>query len=235
MTCSLQKIAQHWMQSGHQTEASFVESGARISLLLTARVRISSSAELTSDQRDPVRPGRRQTQAEMPPRCRGGFLRLFKPRQGEPGKPRKEARMARGSRPRVSGAAWIPARPGPRAPPHLQGPFMQVLLSVCPFDQGGERPVCTFWPPGGPPLPPTPILGRPRLLATRAAGRKDMRPRAACLPSGQRTQTPRQCGWQSSDARKGGGRRDGRRDRRACAPRRKDQTPSAQKHVTTLL
>lgn len=99
MTCSLQKIAQHWMQSGHQTEASFVESGARISLLLTARVRISSSAELTSDQRDPVRPGRRQTQAEMPPRCRGGFLRLFKPRQGEPGKPRKEARMARGSRP----------------------------------------------------------------------------------------------------------------------------------------
>lgn len=105
----------------------------------------------------------------------------------------------------VSGAARIPARPGPRAPPHLQGPFTQVLLSVCPFDQGGERHVCTFWPPGGPPLPPTPVLGRPRLLATRAAGRKDMRPRAACLPSGQRTQTPRQCGWQSSDARKGGG------------------------------
>lgn len=118
MTCSLQKIAQHWMQSGHQTEASFVESGARISLLLTARVRISSSAELTSDQRDPVRPGRRQTQAEMPPWCRGGFLRLFKPRQGEPGKPRKEARMARAAGPRQ----WRRPDPSPTWPEGASSP-----------------------------------------------------------------------------------------------------------------
>lgn len=153
MTCSLQKIAQHWMQSGHQTEASFVESGARISLLLTARVRISSSAELTSDQRDPVRPGRRQTQAEMPPRCRGGFLRLFKPRQGEPGKPRKEARMARGSRP--------PSVAPPGSQPDLaRGRLLTFRAPLCRcsclcvrLTKAESGPCAPFGPPRASPSP----------------------------------------------------------------------------------
>lgn len=130
MTCSLQKITQNWMQSGPQPEASFVKSGTRILFLLTTPMRILSSAELISDQWEPVWPGRCQTQGEILPPCRGSFLRLFNSMWGEPGKPTKKAKQARDSRTRVSGVRTpIPAQPGPWAPPHLWDPFTQVLSS----------------------------------------------------------------------------------------------------------
>lgn len=53
--------------------------------------------------------------------------------------------------------------------------------------------------------------GRPSLLATQVAGRKDSRPRVTSLPREQRTQTLQQCGWQSSDA----GREEGETEDRA--------------------
>lgn len=204
MTCSLQKIAQHWMQSGHQTEASFVESGARISLLLTARVRISSSAELTSDQRDPVRPGRRQTQAEMPPRCRGGFLRLFKPRQGEPGKPRKKARMARGSRP--------PSVAPPGSQPDLaRGRLLTFRAPLCRCSclcvrlTKAESDTCApFGPLEGLPFPPPRSWAGPACWPRgQPGGRTCVRGQPACQ-AGRERRLPDSVGGRAATPEKGG-------------------------------